>query len=145
MAKIRTAFDSRLDCTQNHMKNALFLGLLILGVSVTTAQVKASEKTAKIESVSFETKSNGDSVEITYRHANGMIAQQGYLKDKKPVGVWKQFDTDGHVIAKGTYVEGKREGTWFFLTNEGIRIANYSNNQLVGHAISKDGYALLND
>jgi len=57
------------------MKNALFLGLLILGVSVTTAQVKASEKTAKIESVSFETKSNGDSVEITYRHANGMIAQ----------------------------------------------------------------------
>ena len=127
------------------MKNALFLGLLILGVSVTSAQVKASEKTAKIESVSFETKSNGDSVEITYRHANGMIAQQGYLKDKKPAGVWKQFDTDGHVIAKGTYVEGKREGTWFFLTNEGIRIANYSNNQLVGHAISKDGYALLND
>ena len=118
---------------------------MILGVSVTTAQVKASEKTAKIESVSFETKSDGDSVEITYRHANGMIAQQGYLKDKKPAGVWKQFDTDGHVIAKGTYVEGKREGTWFFLTNEGIRIANYSNNQLVGHAISKDGYALLND
>ena len=38
------------------MKNALFLGLLILGVSVTTAQVKASVKTAKIESVSFETK-----------------------------------------------------------------------------------------
>ena len=127
------------------MKNALFLGLLILGVSVTTAQVKASEKTAKVESVSFDAKSNGDLVEITYRHANGMIAQQGYLKDKKPVGVWKQFDTEGHVIAKGTYVEGKREGTWFFLTNEGIRIANYSNNQLVSHAISRDGYALLND
>lgn len=127
------------------MKNALFLGLLILGVSVSTAQVKASEKTSKVESVSYDTKSNGDSVEITYRHANGMIAQQGYLKDKKPVGVWKQFDTDGHVIAKGTYVEGKIEGTWFFLTNEGIRIANYSNNQLVSHAISKDGYALLND
>ena len=89
------------------MKNALFLGLLMLGVSVSTAQVKASEKTGKVESVSY--------------------------------------DTDGHVIAKGTYVEGKREGTWFFLTNEGIRIANYSNNQLVSHAISKDGYALLND
>ena len=127
------------------MKNALFLGLLILGVSVTTAQVKAPEKTAKVESVSFDIKSNGDLVEITYRHANGMIAQQGYLKDKKPVGVWKQFDTEGHIIAKGTYVEGKREGTWFFLTNEGIRIANYSNSQLVSHAISRDGYALLND
>ena len=64
------------------MKNALFIGLLMLGVSVSTAQVKASEKTGKVESVSYDTKSNGDSVEITYRYANGMIAQQGYLKDK---------------------------------------------------------------
>ncbi len=42
------------------MKNALFIGLLMLGVSVSTAQVKASEKTGKVESVSYDTKSNGD-------------------------------------------------------------------------------------
>ena len=35
------------------MKNALFIGLLMLGVSVSTAQVKASEKTGKVESVSY--------------------------------------------------------------------------------------------
>lgn len=129
------------------MKNAVLFCIAVFGLSFASAQESevAENTTLKVERASYQRVSNGDSVEITYRHANGAIAQQGYLRNGKPVGTWKQFDAEGHVIAKGTYVDGKREGTWFFLSEDGIRIANYSNNKLVSHAISKEGYALLND
>lgn len=117
--------------------------LLIAGTSFAMAQSMQPQETHTVTTASYQTEKFGDFVQVTYRHPNGEIAQQGYRVNGKPDGVWKQFDTEGHVTAKGIYINGKREGTWFFVTDKGLQQATFKNNKLVAHRMVSDGYALL--
>lgn len=117
--------------------------LLIAGTSFAMAQSTQTQETHTVTTAAYQTEKFGDFVQVTYRHPNGEIAQQGYRVNGKPDGVWKQFDTEGHVTAKGIYINGKREGTWFFVTDKGLQQATFKNNKLVAHRMVSDGYALL--
>ncbi len=125
------------------VNKTFFTMLLIAGTSFAMAQSTQVKEAHKVTSADYETERFGDFVQVTYKHPNGAIAQQGYRVNGKPDGVWKQFDTEGHVTAKGIYINGKREGTWFFITDKGLQRATFKNNKLVSHQMVGDGYALL--
>lgn len=127
------------------VNKTLFTILLIAGTSFAMAQSTTNQETTthKVSAAAYDTERFGDFVQVTYRHANGAIAQQGYRVNGKPDGVWKQFDENGHITAKGIYINGKREGTWFFVTDNGLQKATFKNNKLVAHKMINDSYALL--
>ena len=128
------------------VNKTLFTMLLIAGTSFAMAQSTTNQETAsthKVSAAAYDTERFGDFVQVTFRHANGAIAQQGYRVNGKPDGVWKQFDENGHITAKGIYINGKREGTWFFVTDNGLQKATFKNNKLVAHKMINDSYALL--
>lgn len=128
------------------VNKTLFTMLLIAGTSFAMAQSTTNQETASTHKVSvaaYDTERFGDFVQVTYRHTNGTVAQQGYRVNGKPDGVWKQFDENGHITAKGIYINGKREGTWFFVTDNGLQKATFKNNKLVAHKMISDSYALL--
>ena len=128
------------------VNKTLFTMLLIAGTSFAMAQSTTNQETAsthKVSAAAYDSGRFGDFVQVTYRHANGAIAQQGYRVNGKPDGVWKQFDENGHITAKGIYINGKREGTWFFVTDNGLQKATFKNNKLVAHKMINDSYALL--
>jgi len=127
------------------VNKTLFTMLLIAGTSFGMAQSTTNQETTthKVSAAAYDTEHFGDFVQVTYRHANGAIAQQGYRVNGKPDGVWKQFDENGHITAKGIYINGKREGTWFFVTDNGLQKATFKNNKLIAHKMINDSYALL--
>ncbi|MEY3438522.1 MAG: hypothetical protein RL265_1107, partial [Bacteroidota bacterium] len=43
---------------------------------------------------------------------NGVIQNEGKMKDGLPSGVWKFYDPYGQLNQVGTYVLGKRDGRW---------------------------------
>jgi antitoxin component YwqK of YwqJK toxin-antitoxin module len=43
---------------------------------------------------------------------NGVLQNEGMMKDGLPTGVWKFYDPFGKLNQVGTYVMGKRDGRW---------------------------------
>ena len=62
-------------------------------------------------------------------HANGSVAQRGYLKQNKPHGIWESFNADGQLVMQGRYVDGQKEGTWLFWQKEGLIQVEYKANK----------------
>lgn len=81
------------------------------------------------ERAKFEKK--GDLVEATYYHENGNVSQTGFIKNKKPHGVWKAYDMQGKKIAQAQYVEGKKDGKWFFWKEDKLTEVEYKQNDIV--------------
>jgi len=77
--------------------------LLIAGTSFAMAQSTQTQETHTITTATYQTEKFGDFVQVTYRHPNGEIAQQGYRVNGKPDGVWKQFDTEGRDGKRNLY------------------------------------------
>lgn len=81
---------------------------------------------------------DGDRVKVTYYHSNGEIHQQGYFKDKKPEGLWAQFDTEGNMMSKGYYKQGKKEGKWLYYKGNTIKEVTYENNRIIDVTIREE-------
>ena len=43
---------------------------------------------------------------------NGVLQNEGWMKDGLPTGVWKMYDNAGNLSHVGEYVMGKRQGRW---------------------------------
>ncbi|SRX72331.1 toxin-antitoxin system YwqK family antitoxin [Aequorivita antarctica] len=88
---------------------------------------------ALFTSVSFsqDTKKNtyfldGDVIEATIYHDNGMIAQTGYYsKENKLTGEWVSYDLKGEKTAVAQYNNGEKVGTWYFFTDKNIKEVSY--------------------
>jgi len=72
----------------------------------------------------------GKMVKATYFHENGEIAQVGYLKNNKLHGQWLMYNVEGKKIASGKYVDGKREGKWFFWEGEILKEVDFKDNRI---------------
>ncbi len=100
------------------MKNILALLAIVLTTSLALAQ---------------DTKSNtyfldGDVIEATIYHDNGMIAQTGfYNKENKLTGEWVSYDLQGNKTAVAEYNNGEKVGTWYFFSKNSIKEVNYMN------------------
>lgn len=72
----------------------------------------------------------GKMIKATYFHENGEVAQAGYLLNGKLHSEWLMFDTAGKKIASGKYVNGQREGKWFFWEDEILREVDFKENRI---------------
>ena len=102
------------------MKNAILFLAMLFSVYMYSQDVKPT-----FEAV-------GKMVKATYFHENGEIAQTGYLLKDKLHGQWFMYNTEGKKIASGKYVEGVRQGKWFFWEGEILKEVDFKDNKIVG-------------
>ena len=70
-------------------------------------------------------------IEVVYHHENGAISQKGtYNLQGELHGVWESFAEDGSKLTSGTYANGKKNGKWFFWSNQTLREVDYNNNAI---------------
>ena len=83
----------------------------------------------------------GKMVRATYFHDNGLVAQTGYMLNGKLHGDWTMFDAKGDKIAQGKYVDGKREGKWFFWKGDMVKEVDFVDSKIaaVKELSSADG------
>lgn len=98
------------------MKNIITFLAIVLVTSMTQAQ----------DNIKSTYVSDGDLIEATIYHDNGMVAQTGfYNKENKLTGEWVSYDLNGNKTAIAQYNNGEKVGTWYFFTNEGIKEVSY--------------------
>ncbi|WP_347373799.1 nicotinic acid mononucleotide adenyltransferase [Aequorivita sp. Q41] len=74
---------------------------------------------------------DGDVIEATIYHENGMIAQTGYYtQENKLTGEWVSFDENGNKTAVAQYDNGKKVGTWLFYQGNTQREVSYNDSQI---------------
>lgn len=82
-------------------------------------------------------------IEAVYYHENGTISQKGTFNLKGQLhGTWESFAEDGSKVAIGSYVDGKRQGTWFFWSEELLREVDYADNAVATAYEWKNGMRL---
>lgn len=109
------------------MRNLLMI-VCLLFAGILTAQEKFEPKYEQV----------GDQVKVTYFHSNGKVFQEGFFKDKKPNGLWAQFDNEGNQVSKGFYKDGKKEGLWLYWTANLLKEVTYVQNKIIDVQIKED-------
>ena len=77
---------------------------------------------------------NSDSVFVQFFTLQGEVKTEGFLNNKKRVGVWKYFNQNGKVISKENYEDGVLQGEQFVYYPDGqlTAISRYKNGSLEG-------------
>jgi antitoxin component YwqK of YwqJK toxin-antitoxin module len=58
--------------------------------------------------------------QVVYYHDNGVVSQEGTINLQGQLhGSWVSFSETGEKVAMGNYLNGKKDGKWFFW-NEGV-------------------------
>ena len=60
----------------------------------------------------------GDFVFTQFKHRNGVVSSEGYLRNGKPDGYWKTFNEQGQLVSEGNRKDFLLDGVWKFYTNE---------------------------
>lgn len=72
-----------------------------------------------------------DLTKATYFFDNGDIKEVGYFKNQKLDGKWVSYNQKGKITTIANYENGKKEGTWFVVTNDTVRELTYKSNKLI--------------
>ncbi|MCR9183472.1 MAG: nicotinic acid mononucleotide adenyltransferase [Flavobacteriaceae bacterium] len=108
--------------------------ILMIVVLVLGTQVYAQE-TQKRELVK-----NGDLIEATIFHDNGLISQEGqYNLDGTLQGTWISYDVNGNKTAVAKYNNGEKVGTWLFYEGDVLKEVKYSNSKVAQVTTWKEG------
>ena len=93
----------------------------------------------------FETeyKQKGELVEVTIYYEDGKIKEKGYYKNKKLHGEWNKFDKDGVKITKAFYTNGKKTGTWIFLSEGKLIEFVYEEHRIAVVTELKNGHVAI--
>ena len=59
-----------------------------------------------------------DLVFTQFKHRNGVVSSEGYLRKGKPDGYWKTYNEQGQLISEGNRENFLLDGVWKFYTNE---------------------------
>lgn len=74
---------------------------------------------------------DGDVIEATIYHDNGMVAQTGYYtKENKLTGKWVSYDLKGNKTAVAEYNNGAKVGTWVFYQGNTQREVSYNDSRI---------------
>ncbi|RFN59513.1 toxin-antitoxin system YwqK family antitoxin [Marixanthomonas ophiurae] len=107
------------------MKNIITLLALVAIVAIGTAQEKNNKDKYVLTGL------DGNVVEATLYHDNGVVAQTGfYTLDNKLQGKWVSYDTNGNKTAIAEYDKGKKVGSWVFFQGETIKEVTYMNSKI---------------
>jgi len=103
------------------MKNIITFMAIVLVTSMTQAQ-------DNIKSTYFL---DGDLIEATIYHDNGMVAQTGYYTtDNQLTGEWISYDLNGDKTAVANYNNGKKVGAWVFYQGNTKREVLYDDSHI---------------
>ncbi len=70
-------------------------------------------------------------IEAIYYHENGQVSQSGTFNlDRKLHGEWISFNDEGHKIASGNYLNGKKSGKWLFWSGSEVKEVAYEDNAI---------------
>ncbi|MBT8272610.1 MAG: nicotinic acid mononucleotide adenyltransferase [Bacteroidia bacterium] len=73
----------------------------------------------------------GDLTEATYFYENGQIEQFGtFNAEGKLHGEWTSFNLNGQKVAVGKYVNGLKEGKWFFWSDNALTEVDFSESKI---------------
>lgn len=74
---------------------------------------------------------NGDLIEATLYHDNGVISQTGfYNKEGNLHGEWISYNANGIKTAVAKYNNGDKVDTWFFFEKDKISEVTYANSKV---------------
>ncbi|MEM9680440.1 MAG: nicotinic acid mononucleotide adenyltransferase [Bacteroidota bacterium] len=103
------------------MKKLLII-LVMLCVSFTYAQNNTNVKYEK----------EGDFTMAKYYYEDGTVQQKGAFNAQGQLhGTWTSFDVKGNKMSVGNYIDGQKEGKWFFWTKTSLREVDYLNSKIV--------------
>ncbi|OIQ40323.1 MAG: hypothetical protein BM563_03210 [Bacteroidetes bacterium MedPE-SWsnd-G1] len=102
------------------MKKSILV-LVLFCVGLYTYASNGSEPVYEIE---------GNLVAVTTFYENGQIKEQGFYKNKKLHGEWSLYNKEGDKITKANYSNGKKIGTWMFMSNGKLTEVQYENNTI---------------
>jgi len=77
------------------------------------------------------TKKEGKLIKVSTYHANGQLAQEGYLKNNRLHGKWIKYSNTGEKVCIGNYKKGKRNGTWLFWSSNDLTEVEFKNNEVL--------------
>jgi len=67
---------------------------------------------------SAELMAQADGVVFTqFKHRNGVVSSEGYLRNGKPDGYWKTFNEQGQLVSEGNRENFLLDGVWKFYSN----------------------------
>ena len=72
----------------------------------------------------------GKKVKATYFYDNGQVKQEGFFENGKLEGIWVSYNEAGDKTSCGEYVEGVKNGKWFFWKGNNLSEVDYSNNKV---------------
>lgn len=83
---------------------------------------------------------NGDVIEATLFHENGIVSQEGqYTLDGKLQGKWISYDVNGNKTAVAQYNKGEKVGTWYFYKGDELKEVKYAENKVAQVTTWKEG------
>ena len=86
---------------------------------------------------------DGNLYQVVYYHDNGTISQQGTMNMEGQLhGRWESFTETGEKTAMGNYLNGKKEGKWFFWNSDGLSEVDYNQNNISSVQRWKEGSRL---
>ena len=100
------------------MRQMIFMLLMLIGITA-FGQEKVVTKTKDKEQL-----------KVVYYHDNGVIHQEGFIKDSKPNGEWKAYNKKGQKIALAHYENGDKVGKWFFWNKGKLIEVDYDDNDI---------------
>ena len=118
------------------MKQILFISILLFSISAFSQNTKVVFNNSPVNTSNFDgehiayydaqadKETTKENVRVYEKfHANGEVAEKGYIVNNKPDGVWKRFDTEGRLVGKTKYKDGLKRGKWIVWNNDGSIIA----------------------
>ncbi len=102
------------------MKKIITLFVVFIFIGIANAQ----EVKPKFEKQNELTKA-------TYYYDNGSIKEVGFFKNDKLHNKWISYSKEGNITAIANYSEGKKDGKWYFLSNDSIKEVTYKSNKII--------------
>lgn len=103
------------------MKKLMFTFVLMLGF-LTYAQEN--------QPLAVDVEQQGNMHHVVFYHANGSVAQEGYIKKNLLHGKWVSYSPEGNLISIGYYKRGKRTGNWMFWSEGGMTEVTFKRNAI---------------
>ena len=80
---------------------------------------------------------------VVYYHDNGLVSQEGTINLQGELhGSWVSFSDSGEKVAMGNYLNGKKNGKWFFWNQGVLSEVDYDQNHIASVQQWKEGSRL---
>ena len=100
------------------MRQMIFMLCMLVGMTA-FSQKKVIKKT-----------NDKEQLKVIYYHDNGLVKQEGFIKNNKPNGQWKAYNEKGQKIALAHYDDGDKVGKWFFWKDGKLVEVDYDENEI---------------